>query len=139
MNFDSHPNLLCRNLKKWKFFFYIVFFYFGVRDADLVTMIVSSFAKARHLHLWTILYLFIRAYELIITRLAFGLIWSKLAINICWIVSALWGTDEKSQDIDDVCWPSITATFKSDMKSVFCSQSGEPIILKGFVCKIHYQ
>lgn len=67
------------------FFFYIVFFYFVVRNADLVTMIISSFAKTRHLHFWAILYLFIRANELIITRLRFGLIWSILSINICWM------------------------------------------------------
>lgn len=51
----------------------------------------------------------------------------------------MWGTDEKSSDTDAVCWPFIRVTFKSDIKPAFHSQSGEPIMLKGFVCKIHYQ
>lgn len=68
-------------------------------------------------------------------RVGFDSLRNKLSINICWIEIALWGTDEKSSDIDDVCWPFIIATFKSDIKPTFHSQSGEPIILKGFVCK----
>lgn len=50
------------------FFSYTVFFYFSVRNSDLVTMILSSSAKTRHLHIWAILDLFIRAHELIITQ-----------------------------------------------------------------------
>lgn len=39
------------------------------------------------------------------------------------------GTDEKSSNIDHVCWPFITATFKADGELASHAQSEVPILL----------